>query len=127
MFNETLSRFGQTFTGMGGKMKEYGAAGVVSVVVESVLYWALILFPASAYMYHNGAGAGSWLPTPSDPDAVAEFGKLLASAYIFSKIPPIEAGRWAWAIAMIPWFQDRLPSSWTSAENVSGSLDLDGA
>jgi hypothetical protein len=94
-------------------VKQYGVAGFVSVVVESVLYWLFILVPASAYMYHAGPGAidEAWLPTLSDPESVAEFGKLIGGAYVFSKIPPIEAARWAWAAAMVPWFQERLPAS----------------
>merc|ERR1712048_1121362 len=95
---------------MGDQVKKYGAAGFVSVVVESVLYWVFILIPAAAYMYHTNTGTvdAPWLPTMSDPDSVREFGKLLGGAYLFSKIPPIEAARWAWAFAMAPWFEKHL-------------------
>jgi hypothetical protein len=110
LINATLSRFGGMFSDLGGKIKQYGAAGFISLVVESVAYWVAIIIPASAFMYHRGYGAGeAWLPALGDPESVAEFGKLLGATYVFSKIPPIEAARWAWAIAMIPWFQERLP------------------
>lgn len=114
------------FTNHGAStLKQYGAAGFVSVLVESVLYWIFIIVPVSAYMYHEGPGAsgGAWLPTLSDPESVAEFGKMLGGTYLFSKIPPIEAARWAWAFAMIPWFQERMPVMTPPVVNAPSELE----
>jgi hypothetical protein len=114
------------------KVKEYGVAGVISFVVQDVVYWTFVIIPVSAYLFHNKDDtSGQWLPSMSDPDCVGEYAKLVASVYLFSKIPPIEAARWAWAISMIPWWQAALPASLTGRkeekDDNEGGGDAGGA
>eukprot|EP00747_Dinoflagellata_sp_TGD_P171020 gnl/TRDRNA2_/TRDRNA2_204016_c0_seq1.p1 gnl/TRDRNA2_/TRDRNA2_204016_c0~~gnl/TRDRNA2_/TRDRNA2_204016_c0_seq1.p1 ORF type:complete len:344 (+),score=22.12 gnl/TRDRNA2_/TRDRNA2_204016_c0_seq1:84-1115(+) len=112
LLNVTLAYLGRSLVYLKdqilSKIKKYGVAGFISYLVEDVLFFGLILIPASGYMYHTTTGA--WLPSLSNPQSLADFGKLLGGAYLFSiACPPIEAARWALTLAMIPWIQKRLP------------------
>jgi diketogulonate reductase-like aldo/keto reductase len=111
-----LAKAGRSITGLkdalAGKVKKYGVAGLIAFIVQDILYWAFVIIPASSYMYHTREeGDGSWVPALSEADDTGAFLKLIGGVYLFSKIPPIEAARWAWSISMIPWFQERLPAS----------------
>lgn len=97
--------------------REYGAAGIISLLVGTIAYWLLVLLPASAYMFHGVTGA--WLPTLSDPKSVAAFGKILGGVFLCTHLPPIEAARWAWVLSMVPWFQERLPPALKGAGDVN--------
>ena len=92
--------------GLFAKVKSQGKAGVLSLVAETVVFWIVILIPASLAVYHQQTGA--WAPDQSDPESWAAFTAILGSCYVFCKIPPIEAARWAWVIAWTPWMAENV-------------------
>lgn len=87
--------------------RKYGAAGLVSLVVETVIFWLVFILPASAFIFHQSSGA--WVPELDDADAIAAFWSGAGGVWLFCKIPPIEAARWAWVFAMTPWVQKNVP------------------
>ena len=61
---------------------------------------------AACFLYHRSHGA--WAPDVADAKSCGDFTSIVVQAYIFCKIPPIEAARWAWVFAMTPWIADQL-------------------
>ena len=87
------------------KAVAYGPAGAMAIFVETVLFWILFLLPTVVYLFHEQSNV--WIP--KDEECWKQFGSILGGAYLFSKIPPIEAVRWAWAFSMVPWTSAWMP------------------
>ena len=45
----------------------------------------------------------------------------LGSCYVFCKIPPIEAARWAWVFAMTPWIAEQLADGGDGCGEAAGA------
>lgn len=72
--------------------QDYGSAGIVSLIAETVMFWLFFLLPAAVALYHHQTG--HFVPALADRDAVAEFGSTLGACYLFCKLCiPIEAAR----------------------------------
>jgi hypothetical protein len=113
------------FEGLQQKMQGSGRAAFASLVAETVLFWIVFLIPAAVFLYHQNTGI--WMPDRSDPEAWASFMSILGGCYVFCKIPPIEAARWAWVFAWTPWFQEKLfsgdvPEMIETISEVSGAI-----
>jgi len=88
------------------QMVSQGQAGFLSLVVETILFWLMFLLPAAAFLYHEQVG--TWVPSYSDPEEWTTFTSILGTCYVFCKMPPIEAARWAWVFAMTPWIAENV-------------------
>jgi len=99
------------------EMKEkaitYGPAGALALALETTLFWVIFLLPATAYFFHKQSGL--YVPLFSDSKSLKQFGSVFGGVYVFSKIPPIEAARWACAFAMTPWIAERIPDDLNEA------------
>ena len=105
-------------------MKSNGKAGALSLVAETVVFWVAILIPASLVVFHQQTGA--WVPDQSDPESWAAFTAILGSVYVFCKIPPIEAARWAWVIAWTPWMAENVLGEKPQADATGVSAQVEG-
>ena len=74
----------------------------------------IFLIPASAYLFHQQSGG--WLPQPDDTESVAAFTTILGANYLFCKVPPIEAARWAWVFWATPWFAEHVTGEQAGSE-----------
>jgi len=92
--------------GISEKVSSQGRAGLISLVVETVLFWLIFLLPAALFLFHEQTGC--WMPDRTDPTMWAAFTRTLSACYVFCKMPPIEAARWAWVFAMTPWISENL-------------------
>ena len=81
-----------------------GAAGALSLVVETVGFWLFVMGPAAAFMFHRETG--DWVP--GDREAARQFAQFFASVWVFCRIPPVEGARWALVFALAPWLQDHV-------------------
>lgn len=106
------------FQSMHKQVESQGKAGLISLVVETVLFWILFLLPTASYLFHQQTGI--WVPVRSDSTQWALFTQLFTTCYIFCKMPPIEAARWAWVLAMIPWIGENVLGGTSGAENDGG-------
>jgi hypothetical protein len=102
------------FEGLLQKLQGNGRAAFASLVAETVVFWIVFLIPAAVFIYHQNTGI--WMPDRSDPEAWASFMSIIGGCYMFCKIPPIEAARWAWVFAWTPWFQENFFSNEAEAE-----------
>lgn len=110
--------------GLFSKVKSQGKAGVLSLVAETVVFWIAILIPASLFLYHQQTGL--WAPDSGDPESWAAFTTILGSCYVFCKIPPIEAARWAWVLAWTPWMAENLLGESPGSDQVDVSAQAGG-
>lgn len=106
------------------KFKSQGKAGLLSLVAETVVFWIAILIPASLFIFHQQTG--TWAPDTSDPESWTAFTTILGSCYVFCKIPPIEAARWAWVIAWTPWMAENVLGETPETDDVDASANTEG-
>jgi hypothetical protein len=119
-----LQRGAAAARGLLTKVKSNGKAGALSLVAETVVFWVAILIPASLVVFHQQTGA--WAPDQSDPESWAAFTAILGSCYVFCKIPPIEAARWAWVIAWTPWMAENVLGEKPQADTKDVSAQAEG-
>jgi len=101
------------------QISSQGRAGLISLVVETVLFWLIFLLPAALFLFHEQTGC--WMPDKTDPTMWADFTRILSACYVFCKMPPIEAARWAWVFAMTPWISENLVDSDNCSNSNSNS------
>ena len=101
-------------------VQSQGKAGAIALVAETVLFWLCLLIPASLFTHHQQSG--SWNPQ-LDPESWARFTSILSGCYVFCKIPPIEAARWAWVFAWTPWIAENILGGTPQGDSVNDSVD----
>jgi hypothetical protein len=98
------------------KVQSQGQAGFIALLAETVVFWVACLIPAALIIWHEQSG--SWNPN-SDPESWATFMATLGSCYVFCKIPPIEAARWAWVFAWTPWIAENVLGDKPEPDDIS--------
>ena len=48
------------FATVSSMARRYGAAGALSLVIETVIFWLVFILPATAFMFHQSSGM--WIP-----------------------------------------------------------------
>lgn len=81
-----------------------GAAGALSLAVETLGFWLLVMGPCASFMFHRETG--DWIP--GDREAARQFAQIFATVWVFCRIPPVEGARWALVFALAPWLQDHV-------------------
>ena len=51
----------------------------------------------------------------------------MGSGYVFCKIPPIEAARWAWVVAWTPWMAEHVLGEKPEADAADGPAQAEGS
>ena len=81
-----------------------GAAGALSLAVETLGFWLFVMGPCASFMFHRETG--DWIP--GDREAARQFAQIFATVWVFCRIPPVEGARWALVFALAPWLQDHV-------------------
>ena len=83
-------------------LKKYGFAGLLAVVIDTVVFWIFLMIPSTAFLFHRTTGV--WIPGRADTAVVS---KIFGGVWLFCRLPPVEAARWAWKVWLVRWLGKR--------------------